>query len=76
MFCVFWSIVLAVPFTVMMCKISSKIMKYIDLPMEIDFDFAQVPQYSLVLIAVIFIASLSTMKKSKKLNVVQELKYE
>ena len=76
MFCVFWSIALAVPFTVLMCKISSKIMKFIDLPMEIDFDLTQVPQYSLVLIAVIFIASLSTMKKSKKLNVVQELKYE
>lgn len=76
MFCVFWSIALAVPFTILMCKISSKIMKFIDLPMEIDFDLTQVPQYSLVLIAVIFIASLSTMKKSKKLNVVQELKYE
>ena len=76
MFCVFWSIVLSIPFTMLMCKICSNIMKFIDLPMEINFDFATVPKYSIVLIFVIFIASLSTMKKSKKLNVVQELKYE
>ena len=76
MFCVFWSIVLAIPFTMLMCRICTNIMKFIDLPLGIDFDFATVPKYSIVLMFVIFIASLSTMKKSKKLNVVQELKYE
>ena len=76
MFCVFWSIALAIPFTILMCRISSKMMELINLPMTISFDAGAVPQYSLVLIAVIFIASLSTMKKSKKLNIVQELKYE
>ena len=46
------------------------------MPFDIVFDWTALPQYALVLALVIFIASLSTMKKSKKINVVQELKYE
>jgi len=76
MFCVFWSIVLAIPFTILMCRVFTKVMEKINLPLVISFDAGAIPMYSIVLIAVIFIASLSTMKKSKKLNVVQELKYE
>ena len=75
-FCVFWSIVLAIPFTILMCRVFTKVMEKINLPLVISFDAGAIPMYSIVLIAVIFIASLSTMKKSKKLNVVQELKYE
>ena len=76
MFCVFWSLVLSVPFTILTCMTATKMMKKLEMPLTITFDIAALPKYAVVLIAVIFIASLSTMKKSKKLNVVQELKYE
>lgn len=76
MFCVIWSIVISIPFTLLLTKLFSKLLVQLNLPMEITFDWAAVPQYSVVLALVIFIASLSTMKKSKKINVVQELKYE
>ncbi|MBR4628623.1 MAG: ABC transporter permease [Ruminococcus sp.] len=75
-FCVFWSIAISIPYTLLMCRICTKIMEKIDLPFGITFDPTAIISYSIVLIAVIFIASLSTMRKSKKLNVVQELKYE
>ena len=73
---VVWSVVTAVPFTLMVNAIMVKLFKNIDMPMPIDFAWSSVPVYGLVTAAVVFIASLSTMKKSKKLNVVAELKYE
>ena len=76
MFCVFWSLVLSVPFTILCCKTATKMMEKLEMPLTITFDISALPQYAVVLIAVIFIASLSTMKKSRKLNIVQELKYE
>ena len=76
MFCVFWSIVISLPYTLLVSKLISKVLKYINIPMTVEFDWASVPKYSIVLAVIIFIASLSTMKKSKKINVVQELKYE
>ena len=53
-------------------------MKFFDknIPLEMTLDWKSVIPYSLALAFVIFIASLSTMKKSKKLSVVQEIKYE
>ncbi len=76
MFCVIMSIVISVPYTILICRLFSKIMRMLDMPFDIVFDWTALPQYALVLALVIFIASLSTMKKSKKINVVQELKYE
>ncbi|NLT10335.1 MAG: ABC transporter permease [Ruminococcus sp.] len=76
MFCVIMSIIISVPFTIVLCRIFTKILTFLDMPFDMTFDWSSLPQYSIVLFVVIFIASLSTMKKSKKINVVQELKYE
>ena len=73
---VVWSVITAIPFTVLSNGLMAKLLKNADLPMEIDFAWSMVPVYALVTAAVVLIASLSTMKKSKKLNVVAELKYE
>jgi len=51
-------------------------MRLLNMPFDITFDWTALPGYAIVLTLVIFIASLSTMKKSKKIKVVQELKYE
>ena len=44
--------------------------------MNVAFDWKSLPIYSVVALVVVLIATLSTMRKSKKLNVVAELKYE
>ena len=64
------------PFTVMICGLVTKMMLANSTPMEIHYSWSQTPAYIAVLAAVIFIASISTMRKSSKLSVVQELKYE
>lgn len=76
MYCVILSIAISIPYTLLINKIISKILKTFNLPLDLSFNWSAVPIYSVILAAVIFIASLSTMKKSKKINVVQELKYE
>lgn len=76
MYCVVMSIALSIPFTLLINKLMSKVMITMNAPLPLSFDWSSLPMYSAILVVVIFIASLSTMKKSKKINVVQELKYE
>ena len=76
MYCVVLSIALSIPFMLLVNKLISKVMITLNMPLSLLFDWSSVPMYSAILAVVIFIASLSTMKKSKKINVVQELKYE
>ena len=73
---VIWSLAIAVPFSLIVNGIMEKLMKFVDLPMAISFDWKALPVYSLVALVVVLVATLSTMRKSKKLNVVAELKYE
>lgn len=70
------SIAASIPFTIMLCGLVTKMMLAYDTPLDVAFAWKSLPVYLIVLTAVIFIASLSTMKKSAKLSVVQELKYE
>lgn len=76
MYCVVMSIALSIPFTLLLNKLISKVMITLNIPLPLVFDWNSVPMYSAILTVIILIASLSTMKKSKKINVVQELKYE
>lgn len=76
MYCVIVSIVLSVPFALLINKLMTKVLIQLNLPMSLMFDWNSLTMYSAVLVVVIFIASLSTMKNSKKINVVKELKYE
>ena len=73
---VVWSLATAIPFTVMVNGILVKLFKNIDMAMPVDFAWSSIPLFALVTAGVVFLATLSTMKKSKKLNVVAELKYE
>ena len=70
------SVVGAIPYTIVLVDLISKLLTGMNLPITITFDWALLPKYLIVLTVIILIASLSVMKKSKKLNVVQELKYE
>ncbi len=70
------SVVGAIPYTIVLVDLISKLLTGMNLPITINFDWALLPKYLIVLTIIILVASLSVMKKSKKLNAVQELKYE
>ena len=74
--CVLWSIIIAIPFTLFVNLLVSNSLKYSGLLFDIAFSWTSVPVFSTLIVAIILLASLSTVRKSKKLSVVGELKYE
>ena len=74
--CVALSILIATPFAFLLADMLTGFCYFIGIAMDIFFDWSTVPLYAAVITGVIFIASLSTMIKSRKLSIVQELKYE
>ncbi|MBR6100972.1 MAG: ABC transporter permease [Ruminococcus sp.] len=74
--CVIWSIITAVPFTFVIISLMGKMFAMIDLKGDVFLKWSAIPVYGAVTAFAVLIASLSTMKKTKKLNIVAELKYE
>ncbi len=70
------SILIATPFAFLLADMLTGFCYFIGVAMDIVFDWSTVPLYAAVITGIIFIASLSTMVKSRRLNVVHELKYE
>ena len=71
-----FSILLSIPFTILLSDLMTGFASFIGLPMNIVFSWAELPFYAMVITGIILIASVSTMLKSRRLSVVQELKYE
>ena len=76
MTCVVFSILLSIPFTILLSDLMTGFCKYVGMPMDVLFDWGSILTYAPIITVIILIASLSTMRKSRKLNIVQELKYE
>ena len=76
MMSVILSILISIPFGILLSGLMTGFAIFIEMPMLITFSWSAVPKYALVITAIILIASLSTMRKSKKLSVIGELKYE
>ena len=76
MHCVILSILIAIPYTLLSNRLMYNALKKMNLPLKLNFNWSTLPFYCAALALIIFVASLSTMGKSKKINVVQELKYE
>ena len=73
---VIFSILLSIPFTILLADLMTGFCTFIGLPMSIVFSWAELPKYALIITGIILIASISTITKSRKLSVIQELKYE
>lgn len=71
-----FSILLCIPLTILLSDLMTGFCSFIGLPMHVAFSWAELPIYAAIITGIILIASLSTMLKSRKLSVVQELKYE
>ncbi len=73
---VVWSAVASIPYTMLLCILSQKLLAGVDMKMDIFFDWKAYPVYLVVVAFVIFLASAGSMKKIGRLRVVEELKYE
>ena len=71
-----FSILLSVPFTILLSDMLTGFCSFIGLPMTIVFSWAELPLYAAIITGIILIASLSTVLKSRRLSVIRELKYE
>ena len=76
MTCVVFSILLSIPFTILLADLMTGFCVFIGMPMDVMFSWSSIMTYAPIITVIIFIASISTMRKSKKLSIVQELKYE
>lgn len=76
MICAVMSIGFSLSFAVLLSKLLSNAMKFADIPIGITMDWSLVPGFIVALLIVVYFASLSSMKRSKNMNIVQELKYE
>ena len=71
-----FSILLSIPFTILLTDLMTGFCSFIGLPMTIVFSWAELPLYAAVITGIIMIASVSTILKSRRLSVIHELKYE
>jgi putative ABC transport system permease protein len=73
---VVWAIVIAIPYSYLGLSLLTKTMTAIEMPMEVVLDINAVPVYVVVALVLILLASLPILLKSKKLSIIDELKYE
>ncbi len=76
MFSVIISVIITTPFMLLLTDLFTGCTYFLGIPMVTKLSWATLPKFSLAVAAIVFVASLSTMIKSKKLSIVQELKYE
>ena len=76
MLCVAIAVAIAIPFSLLVNRLVTGMLYYMGVPFDILFDWKSTPVYLAAFVIIVFVASLSTMRKSRKLSVVTELKYE
>ncbi|WP_455716473.1 ABC transporter permease, partial [Anaerosporobacter sp.] len=74
--CVTWGMVIAILYSLLGIPLLSKIMTLIGLPFEITLSIGALPTIYIVTVVVVLLATIPTLFKSKKLSIIQELKYE
>ena len=74
--CVIISLLITLPYSMLMVGVFSTLMYYVGMEFDVVFNWGEVPMYAIAITVIVLIASLSTMRKSRKLSVVAELKYE
>ena len=74
--CVLIAVIIAVPFTLLTNRLVTGMLYYIGTPFDILYDWKGTPAFLVAFVGIVFIASLSTMRRSRNLSVVTELKYE
>jgi putative ABC transport system permease protein len=65
-----------VPYSYLGLSLITKVMTAVDMPMDVVLDTNAVPAYGVSALVLIILASLPILLKSKKLSIINELKYE
>ena len=73
---VFWAIVFTLPFCPLAISILENLLKFISMPIKITFDIKSTIFFCGACFVIIIIASIPVLFKSRKLSVIEELKYE
>ncbi|GKX68881.1 ABC transporter permease [Inconstantimicrobium mannanitabidum] len=73
---VVWAMAIAVPYSYLGLSLISRCLKVISMPLEIVLDLKSVPGYFCISLALILLATIPVLFKSRKLSIIQELKYE
>lgn len=74
--CVTWGMVIAILYSLFGMSLVGKIMSLVGFPLEISLSFGSLPTIYLVSLCIVLLATLPVIFKSKKLSIIQELKYE
>lgn len=73
---VLWSIIIVIPFSYLVISIVTKITKLIGFDMEVYFNLSFMPITFGVSLLLVLFATIPILFKSKKLSIIEELKYE
>ena len=76
LFSVLWSVVIAIPYSYLGLSLLTKTMTALEMPMNIILNLKAVPIYALAALVLIILGSLPILLRSKKLSIINELKYE
>ena len=74
--CALVSILVAVPLGKLFNQGIEVLLKSMGTPMDVYYDIRGILVYGLLVVGIVIVASLSALKKSKKMSVIAELKYE
>lgn len=73
---VVWSTIIIIPFSYLVISILSKIVKLIGFDMDVSFNIKFLPIIFVVSLMLVLLATMPVLFKSKKLSIIEELKYE
>jgi putative ABC transport system permease protein len=73
---VIWAVVIVTPLAYLTSSLMSKITDKIGLPLDIKFNISYMPIVLSVSLILVFLATLPVLFKSRKLSIIEELKYE
>lgn len=74
--CVTWGMIIATLFSLFGIPLISNIISMVGFPLEITLSFGSLPTIYLASLCIVLLATLPVIFKSKKLSIIQELKYE
>ena len=73
---VFWASIFSIPGSMLVVKLISKFTRMLNLEFDAKLDFESVPYYIIVALVIVLFATIPVLFKSKKLSIINELKYE
>ena len=74
--CVTWGMIIAILYSLFGFSLLGNIMSLVGFPLEITISIGSLPTIYLVSLLIVLLATLPVIFKSKKLSIIQELKYE